>query len=307
MISFKHVGKEFSSGITAKRVTAVHDVSFDVKEGEIFGIIGPNGAGKSTLLKMLMGFIRPSTGSISIFDIPSNATEVRKKIGYLPENPYYYDHLSAEELMRFSGSTSGMNRDDINERMTYLLRVMNLSHAQKRKLRTYSKGMTQRAGICFALIHDPDLIIFDEPMSGLDPLGRALVVDLIFELKRKKKTVLFCSHILNDVERLCDRMAIMDQGQLKTVLTKDMIRDKYELTTITVDSLSDSIRSELTIYGAEIRSEDGCCKIQITTRKLTECLKLISSNEIKILQIEQTSDILEHMFLETITNRYSYE
>jgi ABC-2 type transport system ATP-binding protein len=217
-ILFDHVGKRFRTSFSRKVVEAVMDLSLTIESGEIFGIIGPNGAGKSTLLKMLMGFIRPSEGQITVLGESPTNPEIKHHIGYLPENPYYYDHLSAEELMRFGARTSGMRREEIEPRIDQLLKILSLEHARNRKLRGYSKGMTQRAGICFALVHDPKLIILDEPMSGLDPIGRKEVVDLVLDLKAQGKTILFCSHILNDVERLCDRMAIMNQGKLLRVM-----------------------------------------------------------------------------------------
>lgn len=220
IVQFADVHKIYSRSFSRKKVCAVSDMNLAVNKGEIFGIVGPNGAGKSTLIKMLMGFIRPSRGSIELLGRSPLDPENKKKIGYLPENPYYYDHLTAEELMRFSARTSGMVRKEMNRRIDHLLEVLSIDHARKRKLRSYSKGMTQRAGICFALIHDPELIIFDEPMSGLDPIGRKDVVDLVLDLKAHGKTILFCSHILNDVERLCDRMAIMNQGRLLKIMKK---------------------------------------------------------------------------------------
>ncbi|SDU60576.1 ABC transporter ATP-binding protein [Desulfobacula phenolica] len=227
-VVFDQVNKTFVSSFARKKVHAVVDLSLSVKTGEILGIVGPNGAGKSTLLKMLMGFIRHDSGTILIGDKRPSDPEARIQMGYLPENPYYYDHLSAEDLMKFSATTSGMVKQDIKPRIETLLKTLNLEHARKRRLRTYSKGMTQRAGICFALVHDPELIIFDEPMSGLDPLGRKLVVDMVLDLKKKGKTILFCSHILNDVERLCDRMAIMDKGHLKKILSKQELMEKLD-------------------------------------------------------------------------------
>lgn len=203
------------------------DVDLEVTAGEIFGIIGPNGAGKSTVIKMLMGFIQPSSGTIQINGLSPQNRTVRTQMGYLPENPYYYDHLTVLELMTFSAVTSGMDKKETVTRSQELLAVMGLESAKDRKLRSYSKGMTQRAGFCFALVHDPDIIILDEPMSGLDPLGRKLIVDLILELKMRGKTILFCSHILNDVERLCDCMAIMHQGRLVKTLTQEDIHSKY--------------------------------------------------------------------------------
>ena len=220
-VLFKDVNKYFVTSFLRKKVHAVVDLTLSVQTGEILGIVGPNGAGKSTLLKMLMGFIRYDTGAITIAGKTPADPKIRTNMGYLPENPYYYDHLSAEDLMMFSAKTAGVPSGLIKPNIDKLLDMLNLTHARKRKLRNYSKGMTQRAGICFALVHSPDLIIFDEPMSGLDPIGRKLVVDLVLDLKKQGKTILFCSHILNDIERICDRIAIMDKGQLKKMLSKD--------------------------------------------------------------------------------------
>lgn len=220
-ISLKNVSKTFISHMPRKEVRAVQDISFEIGPGEIFGIIGPNGAGKSTIIKMLMGFIRPTCGQINLAGKSPCDPESRLNVGYLPENPYYYDHLSVTELMRFSAHTSGMSARETQEKITQMLEVMELTEAKDRRLRSYSKGMTQRAGFCFALVHDPGIVILDEPMSGLDPLGRKLIVDLILKLKREGKTILFCSHILNDIERLCDRLVVMNKGRAAAALAQD--------------------------------------------------------------------------------------
>lgn len=221
------VSKTFDAGLRKNKVNAVVELSFEVSKGEVFGIVGPNGAGKSTLLKMFMGFIRPSSGTIRLFGKSPQDPNSRNQLGYLPENPCFYEHLSAIELMRFSARVSGCSKRTTEERIDKLLKLLNIEHAKDRRIRGYSKGMVQRTGICFALIHDPDLIILDEPMSGLDPVGRKLLVDLILDLKKQGKTILFCSHILNDVERLCDRVAVMHQGQLKAILSqKDLAAEQ---------------------------------------------------------------------------------
>jgi ABC-2 type transport system ATP-binding protein len=235
-VIFNRVSKQYKTGFSRKTVDAVSELSLGIESGEILGVVGPNGAGKSTLLKMLMGFIRPTSGDISVLGKSPTDQKAKQDIGYLPENPYYYDHLSAKELMDFSAKVSGMHRKKANSRIDHLLQVMSLDHARNRKLRGYSKGMTQRAGICFAIVHDPRLIILDEPMSGLDPIGRKDVVDLVLDLKRQGKTILFCSHILNDVERLCDRMAIMNNGRLLRVMNKTELSGK-NLETIFLDTI----------------------------------------------------------------------
>lgn len=217
------VSKTYLSEFKREKKMAVCDVSLLIKPGDIFGIIGRNGAGKSTAIKMIMGFIRPDSGEITIDGKSPQDPLSRLNTGYLPENPYFYDNLTAEELLKFSGYASGMPKSATGRRIELLLKKVGLYEVRKQRLRTYSKGMTQRVGICFALVHDPKIVILDEPMSGLDPFGRKMVIDLIKELKENGKTVLFCSHILNDVERVCDRVAVMDSGKLKQVFTKEQI------------------------------------------------------------------------------------
>lgn len=227
-IYFSHISKTFTSGLfRRKHVNALDDVSLRIDEGDIFGIIGPNGAGKSTLIKLLMGFIRLDSGSITIHGKDANDPNARTQIGYLPESAYYYDHLTVLELMAFSAITSGISKNVISKRSSTLLNTMGLENAKNRKLRSYSKGMTQRAGFCFALIHAPNILILDEPMSGLDPLGRKMIVDIILDLKKQGKTILLCSHILNDVERLCDHIVIMHQGKLLETATRQDIHSKH--------------------------------------------------------------------------------
>lgn len=228
IIEIKSISKTYRSGLRKTGKKAVMDVTFSVEPGDVFGIIGRNGAGKSSILKMILGFVRPDAGTIHISGKPPFDPESRKHMGYLPENPYFYDHLSAWELIQFSARASGMALPTAKQHSEILLKRVGLFDVRKKKLRSYSKGMTQRAGLCFALVHDPDIIILDEPMSGLDPLGRKMVIDLIHDLKEKGKTVLFCSHILSDVERICDSIAIMDAGRLKTILKKEDIHTGVE-------------------------------------------------------------------------------
>ncbi len=217
IITIKHVSKSYGSDLFKKKKLAVNDTSFDIHSNEIFGIIGANGAGKSTIIKMILGFIRPDIGEIRINDKTPFDSAARIKMGYLPENPYFYANLSALELLRFSSSASGLPKKESEHRIDMLLKKVDLYSYRKQRLKTFSKGMVQRAGICFAIVHDPEIVVLDEPMSGLDPLGRKMVVDLINDLKEQGKTILFCSHILNDVERICDRVAVMDKGGLKKI------------------------------------------------------------------------------------------
>ncbi|ABQ26849.1 ABC transporter ATP-binding protein [Geotalea uraniireducens] len=215
MIKFAGVSKEFKEGVTAKRVKALVNLSLEIEQGEIFGFLGPNGAGKSTAIKILINLIYPDSGQATIMDTDVGDKNVRRFVGYLPENPYFYDYLTAEELLWFGGKSSGMAKDEILERSNLLLDKVQLLEARKRPLRTYSKGMVQRAGLALALIHNPKVVILDEPMSGLDPIGRKMVGDIILEIKGEGKTVFFSSHILSDVERFCDQIGIIVGGRLR--------------------------------------------------------------------------------------------
>jgi ABC-2 type transport system ATP-binding protein len=209
--------KEFVRGLFRKRTVAVDGVSFRVERGEVFGFLGPNGAGKTTTMKMLMGLIYPSSGKATILGAEVGDIEAKRRIGYLPENPYFYDYLSATEYMHMVGRIYGLDRAERSKRSTRLLGRLGLAMAESRAMRSYSKGMLQRVGLAQALISDPELVVLDEPMSGLDPIGRREVRELILELRGQGKTVFFSTHILADANLLCDRVGIIVKGKLRDV------------------------------------------------------------------------------------------
>lgn len=207
--------KEFRSGLGLRRKRAVDGISFGVREGEIFGFVGPNGAGKTTTLKLLMGLIRPTAGSATILGHDVGETAFRRHVGFLPENPYFYEYLTGREILGFYARLSGVPGRRIRERVETLLAWVGLEHAGDARLRTYSKGMLQRVGIAQALVHDPSVVFLDEPMSGLDPIGRKEIRDLVLRLHGEGKTVFMNTHILSDVEMLCDRVAIIVKGAIR--------------------------------------------------------------------------------------------
>jgi ABC-2 type transport system ATP-binding protein len=223
ILEAKSLSKTFRFGFFRKRVAAVRDVSFSVEKNEIFGLIGPNGAGKTTTIKMLMGLIFPTSGSAQIFGKPIGDVESRKRLGFLPENPYFYDYLTGPELLDLVGRLFGLSPSERNKRSNDLLARVGLSADADKPLRKYSKGMLQRLGLAQALINDAELVVLDEPMSGLDPIGRKEIRDLIAGLKQEGKTVVFSTHILSDVELLCDRVAILVGGQLRDLGTIEQL------------------------------------------------------------------------------------
>lgn len=194
---------------------ALQGLNLSVNSGEVFGFLGPNGAGKTTTMNVLLGFVPPSAGNAWLFGVNVREPISRQKIGYLPEQTYYYKFLTAEEILHFYAKIFGIPTKEIPDRVDAVLKLVELDHARKRQIKTYSKGMQQRVGLAQALINDPELLILDEPTSGLDPLGRMKVREIIQRLKSEGKTVFFSSHELGEVETVCDRVAILCQGELK--------------------------------------------------------------------------------------------
>jgi ABC-2 type transport system ATP-binding protein len=217
-IEILHLEKTYSVGFWHKRPKrALHPLDLTVEEGEIFGFLGPNGAGKTTTLKILMGLVFPTAGSARILGMELDDPRMKAQIGFLPEQPYFYDYLTGRELLMYYGRLSGVDASKLPAKVQAVLERVGLRDAADLQLRKFSKGMLQRAGIAQAILHDPRVVFLDEPMSGLDPMGRRDVRNLIEELKSDGKTVFFSTHILSDAEALCDRVAIIHLGQLRGV------------------------------------------------------------------------------------------
>lgn len=211
-IEIADLSKTFISG--RKKSSVLHNLSLTIAHGEVFGFLGPNGAGKSTTIKLMLRFLRPDAGTIKILNNTVGKDEFRNQIGYLSESPVFYEHLTAKETLLLSGRLSNVQTSILKQRIPPLLERLNLTQATNVRVRDFSKGMKQRLGMANALIHDPQLFIFDEPMSGLDPLGRHMIKELFEELKDRGKTIFFSSHILSDIEKLCDKIAIIHRGEL---------------------------------------------------------------------------------------------
>src|SRR5215469_2771787 len=223
-IETENLTKVYPHGfLNLKKRTSLEGLNMQVEEGEIFGFIGPNGAGKSTTIKLLMSLIFPTAGSARILGKPISDIEMHRDIGYLPEQPYFYDYLTATELLDYFARIHDLPASERRDRVPGMLKKVGLETARKIQLRKYSKGMLQRVGLAQAILHDPKVVILDEPMSGLDPLGRREVRDIILELKKEGRTVLFSTHILSDAEMLCDRVGVIAGGKLRGVGAPDEI------------------------------------------------------------------------------------
>ncbi|ADE55662.1 ABC transporter ATP-binding protein [Coraliomargarita akajimensis] len=253
-ISIQGLTKDFSVGMRGVKLRAVDNLSLEVGDNEIFGLLGPNGCGKSTTIKIVLGLLRASQGVCRIFGEPSHAVVARKSVGFLPEAPYFYRYLSGRELVRFYAKVCGVPRAQMRSRVDEVIELVNMTEAANRRVGTYSKGMLQRIGLAQALVHDPRLVILDEPTAGVDPLGSAAIAQIIRELKAQGKTVLVSSHLLAQIEGLCDRVAILHRGRLIREGTVDSLLQDQAAESLVVEGLSAEGRAAVE---AAIQAEGG--------------------------------------------------
>ena len=251
------LGKTFRDFWNRPKAKAVDDIDFEIRPGEIVGLLGPNGSGKSTTVKMLLGLLYPSTGKLSVLGRSPRAVETKRMIGYLPEESYLYKYLTAEETLDFFGSLFNLSKAERRRRIDQLLDMVGLAHARKRRVGEFSKGMARRIGLAQAMINDPEFLILDEPTSGLDPLGSKEVKDLILTLKKRGKTVLMTSHLLSDVEDVCDRIFILYGGRIRAAGSIDELLEVSDSARITVPRLEgDAMRNLLETLRRELKGED---------------------------------------------------
>ena len=213
-ISIKGLTKDFSVTLRGVKLRAVDSLDLEVAEGQVYGLLGPNGSGKSTTIKIILGLLEATVGEVRVFGVPAHKVEARRNVGYLPEAPYFYRYLSGRELVKFYARVCGVPSSKLKARVDEVIDWVGLSGAADRRVGTYSKGMLQRIGLAQALVHDPKLIVLDEPTAGVDPVGSAEMCELIVKLKQQGKTVLITSHLLAQIEDVCDRVAILDRGKL---------------------------------------------------------------------------------------------
>ncbi len=261
VIETRNLTKTYRDFWGREKVRALKALDLEVRQGEIFGLLGPNGSGKSTTIKLLLGLLFPTQGEALVFGRDATEVENKQRIGYLPEESYLYKFLNAEETLDFYGRLFDIPAKVRRERTAELIRMVNLEWAKRRQLKEYSKGMTRRIGLAQALINDPQLILLDEPTSGLDPIGTRDMKDLILNLKAQGKTVLMCSHLLADVQDVCDRIAILHQGELKELGRVDALLKVQDVTQVRARGLSkeaeDEIRQVIERHGGELLAMDN--------------------------------------------------
>lgn len=302
IIQISHLHKEFRTGFFRRLKRAVNDLSLTVNEGEIFGFLGPNGAGKTTTIKMMMGLIFPTMGHVELFGLPASHIKAKSRLGFLPENPHFYEYLTGFEFLDFYGRLFGLSGRIRPARVERLLEQVGMTHARDIPLRKYSKGMLQRIGIAQALINDPDLVVLDEPMSGLDPLGRKDVRDIIFRLKEQGKTVFFSSHILQDVEMICDRVAILTNGRLRRLGTLVELLDEQSEreTELAVSGLSSIALEQLTNMASRVVVPGVRLTIVLPQTRLEEALQLVMREQGKVESVVPLKGTLEELFVQEV-------
>jgi ABC-2 type transport system ATP-binding protein len=253
IIETRNLGKIYRDFWGRKKVAALKSLDIEVKKGEIFGLLGPNGSGKSTTIKLLQGLLFPTSGQAYVFGKDARDVSKNERIGYLPEESYLYKFLNAEETLDFYGRLFDMPAEVRRERSDKLIKQVGLQHARRRQLREYSKGMTRRIGLAQALINEPDLLILDEPTTGMDPIGSREMKDLILHLRDQGKTILMCSHMLGDVQDVCDRIAILHQGELRELgRVKELLKVR-DVTEVHAKGLSEQTKQKI----AELIKNDG--------------------------------------------------
>ena len=261
VIETRNLSKIYRDFWGRKKVHALKSLDIEVRKGEIFGLLGPNGSGKSTTIKLILGLLFPTSGRVLVFDKDASETQKNERIGYLPEESYLYKFLTAEETLDFYGRLFDMSGADRKKRVEELIRLVGLQGAKHRQLKEYSKGMTRRVGLAQALINDPDLIMLDEPTTGLDPIGTREMKDLILALRDQGKTILLCSHQLADVQDVCDRVAILHQGELKELGRVTDLLKVQDLTEVHASGLSEEAKQEIADvikkHGGDLKSIDN--------------------------------------------------
>jgi len=302
-IEILNLEKTYFVGFWHKRPkVALRPLRLDVEEGEVFGFLGPNGAGKTTTLKLLMGLVSPTRGTARILGMDMNDPRVKAQIGFLPEQPYFYDHLTAQELLTYYAQLSGIPAKQHRPRVSEILARLGLSDAARTQLRKYSKGMLQRVGLAQAILHNPRVLFLDEPMSGLDPMGRREVRELIQELRTEGKTVFFSTHILSDAEALCDRVAVIHQGELRGVGAVAQLTSQSQ-GKVEIIFCAQSVPAGLTELGAEARVSGQMVNAVVPEEQQVAALEVLRRQGIRLISLTPVRSSLEEYYVQKLQPR----
>lgn len=298
-LEIKNLKKSFRSNFAVKVYHILKGIDITVEKGEIYGFLGPNGAGKTTTMKCILGIIFPDSGEISILGHPAHQAESRRNVGFLPEHPYFYDYLTAEELLVFTGMLFSIPKRKILERAKELIELVGLKDKRDLKLKKYSKGMVQRVGLAQALVHDPDFIILDEPFSGLDPIGRKELRDIILSLKNAGKTIFFSSHILQDMELMVDQVGIILDGEIKKQgKLSDLISHSVRYYEIVFTGIDEKNLGDQQVKYV-LQDTNYITKLE-TSEETNQRIEWITKNKGKILSVTPVKMTLEDIFLKEI-------
>ena len=292
--------KSYLVGFWRKRPKlALRPLRLTVNDGEVFGFLGPNGAGKTTTLKLLMGLVFPTAGSARLLGFAMDDPRVKSQIGFLPEQPYFYDHLNARELLNYYGQLSGVPPKGRAAKVEQMLARVGLSDSADVQLRKFSKGMLQRVGLAQAILHDPKLVFLDEPMSGLDPMGRREVRDLIQQLRSEGKTVFFSTHILSDAEALCDRVGVINQGELRGVgAVADLTSEKQGK--VEIIFCAQKVPAGLTSLGAEARVSGDMVNAVLPEEQQDAALEVLRNERLKLISLTPVRSSLEEYYIQKL-------
>ena len=305
LIRVQGLVKDFRPGLGIRRKRVLHGIDFEVKRGELFGFIGPNGAGKTTTLKILMGLIRATEGEAQILGHDVRETAFREHIGFAPESPYFYDFLTGAEILDFYARLCAVPKARRKERVREVLDWVGLGHAADARLRTYSKGMLQRVGIAQAIVHDPSVVFLDEPMSGLDPVGRKEIRDLVVRLSAAGKTIFMNTHILSDVETICDRVAIIVQGRIAHQGRLDAaLANGDRQVDITFSALSPELAEEAEArFEASLSGRGERITLRVAHKQVNELVQVATSHGAVIEELSPVRASLEALFLDAVAGR----
>jgi len=302
-IEIRNLVKRYRNVITREWVNAVNDISLDVQQGEIFGFLGPNGAGKTTTIKALLGLIFPDSGKISVLGQEPGNNAVKAKISYLPESPYFYEHMSAKDIIVFYASLFGLDARERSKRADYLIDLVGLTSAGNKPLRAFSKGMLQRVGIAQSLINDPKILFFDEPTSGLDPIAHRDIRDLILHLRTEGRTLFLSSHQLSDVELVCDRVSILYRGKIRKIGRVDELVIGGNVEILAVDlKTTPALTKEITALGAtvEVSGPETLIVGGSDNDGKNALIDLVRRNGGQLVSVTPTRRTLEDIFIETV-------